>query len=293
MKSEIVTHLGRSDVFKAYQKAFQATTGLPLALRGVGCLQSPLQSSSYGSAFCTLMAKCNKSCATCLELQQRMEEGAVERTCTIECFAGLNESAVPIRVGEKVVAYLQTGQVLFRRPSAARYRRILTQFGEWESTIDATELRKAYFGTRVVARSQYESILRLLGIFAQHLSTVSNQLALQGASAEPPAVVKARTYIEEHRDEELSLAQVARAVNMSVFHFCKTFRKATGLTFVDYLARVRIERIKNLLNDPYKRVSEAAFEAGFQSLSQFNRVFRRIAGEAPSTYRNRVLVRAA
>jgi len=82
-------------------------------------------------------------------------------------------------------------------------------------------------------------------------------------------------------------------VNMSVFHFCKTFRKATGLTFVDYLARVRIERIKSLLSDPYKRVSEAAFEAGFQSLSQFNRVFRRVAGEAPSAYRNRVLVRAA
>ena len=75
---------------------------------------------------------------------------------------------------------------------------------------------------------------------------------------------------------------------MSAFYFCKMFKKATGLTFTDYLARVRVEKVKNLLLNPHKRISEAAFEAGFQSLSQFNRVFRRIAGEAPTVYRERL-----
>jgi len=51
---------------------------------------------------------------------------------------------------------------------------------------------------------------------------------------------------------------------------------------------VRVEIVKQLLLNPHKRVSEAAYEAGFQSLSQFNRVFRRIAGEAPSTYREKL-----
>jgi AraC-like DNA-binding protein len=77
-------------------------------------------------------------------------------------------------------------------------------------------------------------------------------------------------------------------VNMSAFYFCKMFKKATGMTFTDYLARVRVEKVKNLLLNPHKRVSEAAYEAGFQSLSQFNRVFRRIAGESPSAYRERL-----
>jgi AraC-like DNA-binding protein len=49
---------------------------------------------------------------------------------------------------------------------------------------------------------------------------------------------------------------------------------------------VRVETVKQLLLNPHKRVSEAAYEAGFQSLSQFNRVFRRIVGEAPSDYRD-------
>jgi AraC-like DNA-binding protein len=57
------------------------------------------------------------------------------------------------------------------------------------------------------------------------------------------------------------------------------------LTFTSYLARVRVEKVKNLLLDPNRRVSEAAYDAGFQSLSQFNRVFKRIAGLSPSVYR--------
>ena len=171
-----------------------------------------------------------------------------------------------------------------RRP-ILRGRRALVN---WGSEVDLKQLEEAYFQTRVVTRKQYESILRLLTIFAQHLSAMSNQLMVEKATEELPAVAKARVYIADRHADELSLTEVASAVNMSAFYFCKTFKKATGMTFTDYLARVRVEKVKNLLLNPHKRVSEAAYEAGFQSLSQFNRVFRRIAGEAPSTYRERL-----
>jgi AraC-like DNA-binding protein len=58
------------------------------------------------------------------------------------------------------------------------------------------------------------------------------------------------------------------------------------VTFTDYVARARVEKTKQLLLNPHMRVSEAAYEAGFQSLSQFNRVFRRIEGQAPSASRD-------
>jgi AraC-like DNA-binding protein len=171
----------------------------------------------------------------------------------------------------------------------AEFTRAARQLVQWGSEMDLSQLKQAYFETRVVTRKQYESILRLLAIFAQHLSALSNQLMVEQATEELPAVVKARAYIEERHGGELSLGEVAGAVNMSAFYFCKTFKKATGMTFTNHLARVRVEKVKNLLINPHKRVSEAAYEVGFQSLSQFNRVFRRIAGEAPSTYRERLL----
>jgi len=111
---------------------------------------------------------------------------------------------------------------------------------------------------------------------------------VQESTIESPQVAKARIFITEHQNDDLSLAQVAKAVNVSAFYFCKTFKKATGMTFTDYLARVRVEKVKNLLLNPHKRISEAAYESGFQSLSQFNRVFRRVAGEPPTTYREKL-----
>jgi YesN/AraC family two-component response regulator len=75
------------------------------------------------------------------------------------------------------------------------------------------------------------------------------------------------------------LASVAKAVKTSTFYFCKLFKCATGLTFTDYLARVRIEKAKTLLLDLNRRVSEVTYEFGFQSLTHFKRVFRKIVGQ--------------
>jgi transcriptional regulator GlxA family with amidase domain len=65
---------------------------------------------------------------------------------------------------------------------------------------------------------------------------------------------------------------------------CKLFKCATGLIFTDYLARLRVEEAKALLLDRNHRVSKVAYDAGFQSLTHFNRVFRKIVGQSPSRY---------
>ncbi|MFM8337503.1 MAG: helix-turn-helix domain-containing protein, partial [Opitutaceae bacterium] len=183
---------------------------------------------------------------------------------------------------------VETGKILPQAPKKAGFKRAARELLRYGVTADVKRLEEAYFQTRVVPKRHYDSILRLLTIFAQHLAAVSNQLMVQGASAEAPAITRARRLIVERHTDELSLGEVARSVNMSAFYFCKSFKKATGMTFTDYLARVRVEKVRNLLLNPHKRISEAAYEAGFQSLSQFNRVFRRVAGEAPTAYRTRL-----
>jgi len=283
-----VDQLKKSEIFRDYQEAFRETTGLPLTLRATEAFDLPHHGDPKENPFCALLATTNHSCAACLQLQKRVEEEARLEPKTLKCFAGLCDSAVPIRVGENLIAFLQTGQILLHHPTKADFAKSTRQLLEWGVQTDLKRLEEAYFQTRVVSKKHYESIVRLLTIFAQHLSALSNQLMVKQAASESPAVTKSRLYIAEHQAEELSLNQVARSVNMSAFYFCKVFKKTTGMTFTDYLARVRVEKVKNLLLNPHKRVSEAAFEAGFQSLSQFNRVFHRIAGESPSVYREKL-----
>lgn len=284
----LVAHLQASEVYRSYRKAFESATGFPLTIRAVGSFQPPLRESRHGNGFCAMMARQNKTCAACLQLQQGMEIAAKDGPATLDCFAGLSDSAVPVRLGDRVVGFLQTGQIMRRRPSDTSFRQVLEKLNEWGARFDSPRLREAYFRTRVVAKEQYDSVLRMIAIFAEHLSSMSNQLMVREAASEAPVVTRARAFITEHQADEISLSDVARAVNMSSFYFCKVFKKATGLTFTEYLARLRVETVKNLLLNPHKRVSEAAYEAGFQSLSQFNRVFRRVAGESPTEYRERI-----
>jgi AraC-like DNA-binding protein len=72
---------------------------------------------------------------------------------------------------------------------------------------------------------------------------------------------------------------------MSSYYFCKTFKKVTGLNFTNYLARLRIEKAKELLLNPNARVSEIVFEVGFRSITHFNRIFKRHVGKSPTEYR--------
>lgn len=284
----LVTQLKRSQVYRDYEHAFRETTGLPLALRPIEAFDLAHQKDPRESPFCALIAQSNRSCAACLQFQRQVEDEARFQPKTLTCFAGLCDSAVPVRVGENLIAFLQTGQVLLHEPDSGEFTTAARQLVEWGREVDLKRFEEAYFQTRVVSRKQYESILQLLTIFAQHLSALSNQLMVANDDAGMPGITKARTLIGQRYAEDLSLNDVAGAVNMSAFYFCKSFRKVTGMTFTDYLARVRVEKVKNLLLNPNRRVSEAAYEVGFQSLSQFNRVFRRVAGESPSTYRERL-----
>ena len=284
----VVAQLKRSQVYRDYERAFRETTGLPLALRPTEAFDLPHHGDPKESPFCALMSRSNHSCAACLQMQKKVEESARLEAKTLKCFAGLCDSAVPVRVGNNLIAFLQTGQILLHTPSQAEFTRATRELIKLGTEVDLKQLQEAYFQTRVVTKKQYESIVRLLAIFAQHLSGLSNQLMVQGASAEAPAISRARALIAERHADQLSLTEISQAVNMSAFYFCKTFKRATGMTFTEYLARVRVEKVKNLLLNPHKRVSEAAYEAGFQSLSQFNRVFRRIAGQSPSAYRDQL-----
>ncbi len=285
----LIEALVNSKVFQEYERAFTEATGLPVALRPVESWQLPHHGKRNEGPFCAIVSEKSRACASCLSVQERLSELAVDEPQTIGCPNGLSDTAVPVRLGDRVIGFLQTGQIFRKRPSEAQFERAARQVAEWGVDVDVELLRQAYFATRVVPARQHEAIVKLLNIFAQHLSMLSNQVVVQHENAEPPVIARAKEYIQEHQTENLRLGHVAKACNTSTFYFCKRFKKVTGINFTDYLSRVRIEKSKNLLLNPNLRVSEIAFEVGFQSLTHFNRVFKKILGQSPTEYRSQLL----
>ena len=278
-----------SKIFQDYERAFTEATGLPVALRPVESWQLPLHGKRNEGPFCAIMAERSRTCGSCLAVQDKLAGAATEEAATTVCPAGLSETIVPVRLGDRLIGFLQTGQIFRREPTSAQFERTARLLSAWGVGTDRTALRQAYFATRVMPARQHESVIKLLSIFAGHLSMLSNQILVQNLNAEPPVITRAKAFIQAHQTEPLRLGQVAKAVNTSTFYFCKIFKKATGLNFTDYLSRIRIERSKNLLLNPNLRVSEIAFEVGFQSLTHFNRVFRKAVGQAPTHYRHQLL----
>ena len=288
-KDQLGEILSEAQIYRDYREAFQKATGLPLKLRSPGKLQG-FGSDINQSPFCALMAKTNKGCAACHGLQRDLEREAQLAPRSLQCFAGLCETAVPIRVGENLMAFLATGHVFLHRPTKSQFNRVASLLLKCGSEVDLKSFEEAYFNTRVLDEDHYAACIRLLEIFAKHLGDCASHHIQKHSNAEPTSVNRARVFIEEHADDDLSLAKIAKAVNVSANYFSTLFKQATGLNFADYVARVRIEKAKNLLLNANLRISEIAFDVGFQSLSQFNRSFRRIAGFSPKEYRNSIAI---
>lgn len=93
-------------------------------------------------------------------------------------------------------------------------------------------------------------------------------------------------YIDENYQEKIALEEVAALCNLTKAAFCRYFKKTTGNTFVGFLNQYRISQAKRLLLAG-ANVSEACYESGFESLSYFNRIFKKVTNENPKTFKER------
>lgn len=274
----------RSRLFRDYESVFTKATGLPLTLRPLEYWQLAHAGKKNENVFCAMLAEHPGTLAVCLEAHDKMIRQTGDVPHTVTCPFGLTETAVPVELGEQTIGYLRIGQVLRKSPQRSDIEKVKHTVTE-RGLAFSKELRNAWEHNPLIPPEKYAAIVRLLSFFADQLSALINQIMLERQNEEPPLVQKARDYIEKHKMEPLSLPDVAKAAGASVFHFCKVFHKSTGLKFTDYVARVRLEDARTQLLNPSRRVSEIAYDVGFQSLTQFNRIFKRVFGESPTEFR--------
>lgn len=279
--------LTRLPIVREYETAFRKATGLSLKLLPAGLRQRRMPLGARENPFCAVTARSPAGCTACLQVQVELQRRLGRKLASQQmcCFAGLTDVAVPVVVGGQHVATLFGGQVFLRKPTRREFARLRRQFIEWGQGKEIRRIEKAYFHTRIVSEEQFRAMVRLLSLFADHLAAHANRSLLARRDGEPPCVAEAKSFVQARTSESLTMRHAAQHVNLSPFYFCKIFRKATGLTFTDYVARVRVEKAKRLLANPLLRMHEVADSAGFSSISQFNRVFRRYARTSPTAYR--------
>ncbi|HIL72486.1 MAG TPA: AraC family transcriptional regulator, partial [Verrucomicrobia bacterium] len=128
---ELIETLDQSLSYQEFEKAFSETTGLPLTLRPAEVWQLVQQGKDRQNGFCRLMELTNKACANCLSMQQELCNSAFEETKTETCNFGICETAVPVKQGDRLIGFLQTGQVFLDEPTEEGFEQALDQLKKW------------------------------------------------------------------------------------------------------------------------------------------------------------------
>jgi len=134
-------------------------------------------------------------------------------------------------------------------------------------------------------RKQFRSAVELIRLFAERIQESDSPWSVETSQTEPWCIQAVKNFIHQHFREPIDVPTLAVHAKLCREHVSRQFRKSTGMTILDYLTWVRVEHAKQLLADTNRRVTEAAFASGFNSIPHFNRAFRKLTGQNPTTYR--------
>src|SRR5947199_5436502 len=205
---EVMRHLSRSQIFKDYERAFSEAMGLPLSIRAHDSWSPAHHGKPDHDSFAAILARFTQARAACLRAQSDASQELASTTRTVTWFAGLSESAVPVYVGDHILGFLEKGDVMLQNQTKKHFATITRQLRAWGYKTDWKQLERAYFRSCVLSPVRSRAMLRLLSLFAEHLSILSNQLAVRRQKAESTNMTRARQFIEDHQAEPLSLGRI-------------------------------------------------------------------------------------
>jgi len=139
--------------------------------------------------------------------------------------------------------------------------------------------------SNLVESSRVGSFQHLLHLFADALSRHLLHETRDHHPVLPEKVATALKYLRTHYQEAVNLHQVAKRVGLSEERLSRLFHESLGVTFSEYLNRLRLDYCRRALRESKDSITEIAFSAGYQSISQFNRRFRAAEGMTPRAYR--------
>jgi len=131
------------------------------------------------------------------------------------------------------------------------------------------------------------SILYELSKFDNARELASSAFAKVEVESDSKRILKVKNYIDEHYKDEMSLEQLANLVGMTPTAFSRYFKQRTGKNLSEYIVDIRLGHAARRLVDTTDSVSEICWTTGFNTLSNFNRLFRKRKGCNPTEFREK------
>ncbi|MEO1621923.1 MAG: AraC family transcriptional regulator [Cyanobacteria bacterium J06632_3] len=152
------------------------------------------------------------------------------------------------------------------------------------STMLLNELQQGSLSNRLYVDSL--SNILAVTLLRQHATTRPHLPVYEGGLP-PRQLSQVLDYIDANLEQEIKLADLARLLEMSQFHFSRLFKQSLGISPYQYLLQQRVERAKQLLKTTDRLITDIALSCGFNSHSHLSKQFRQLTGMTPKVYRAR------
>jgi len=276
--------LATSPLVREQQVAFTCATGVPLTLSPASC------SALADGTFCVKGCLGGHSGEACRHKLLQAEKRAVTRLGPVQycCPSGLVKILVPVFINGRHAGLLLAGPMALHELDEQRLERLTHRLEKLGLGGRAEQLQTTWRFTPQLTSAKCQAAETLLRMFGKYLEESGKQFLESSTAPRSNWLKKIEDFLAGCQDSQVSLKDVAASVNLSPCHFCSVFKKQTGLTFSRYRVRQRLEKARELLADRNRRISDVAFESGFESIPYFNRAFRRQMGCSPTEYRKRL-----
>ena len=152
--------------------------------------------------------------------------------------------------------------------------------------IAGVRLKKLQYMDRFHQFMELMSIFQFLAVSDEYEDLEVRPISSQTILKQQERMHRIHQFVEMNFQKTIDTHQIADEVNLTLPAFCRYFKKATKLTYTDFVNQYRVQYAKKLLIQD-KNVTETCFECGFESLSYFNRIFKKFAGVSPSEFKRR------
>jgi len=167
---------------------------------------------------------------------------------------------------------------------------VITAYQEFEYAKKAIELGVSGFVTKPVLKQE---VIDQVVIARDKLRNVLEAKQALESIRNPPKpelmtpIERSVHYMKEQIDTPFTMTEVAEFMNMNPSYFSRYFKEEMGVSFIEYVKKVKVERAKELLTTSNMRIYEISSALGYSSVQYFSTLFKSITGVTPQEYKNR------
>ncbi|WP_153797378.1 AraC family transcriptional regulator [Foetidibacter luteolus] len=201
-------------------------------------------------------------------------------------FANLRAKAIVVYFNKEVFS-----KNFYELKESSKINELFTKAGRGIKIIGKTQKQVADKMQKLTKKKNFDRIIGLLEILntlstSNEVEYITNQgyggTMLQSKSDRLSEVYK---HINNNYFNDISLEDISRIANLTPTAFCRLFKQRTNRHFVEYLNEVRISNACRFLQETTLNISEVAFQCGYKTLSNFNKIFKKTTGLSPKEYR--------